>query len=185
MILLWKHGATEQVADFWTISLIHSFGKLISKTLAHRLAPHMQALVQPSQSAFIKGCIVHDNFKTMQSRAHMLHARKRSSVLIKIDIAKAFDTIGWVFLIDLLHHLGFSHHWMKWISILLSTTSTWVLLNGWPGHCICHARGLRQGDPLSPLIFMLVIEALNGLFQLADCQGPFAPLRTPSMHHRL
>jgi hypothetical protein len=143
MILLLEHNETEHVANFWPISLIRSFGKLASKTLARHLSLHIQALVQPNQSAFIKDRIIHDNFKTVQSTTHMLHARKKVSVLIKIDIAKAFDTVGWVFLSDLLHHMGFSHRWMNWISILLSTTSTRVLLNGWSGHRICHARGLH------------------------------------------
>ena len=64
--------------------------------------------------------------------------------------------------------MGFSHRWIDWISLLLSSASTKIILNGMPGRRICHARGLRQGDPLSPLLFVLVMEALNAMFKAAD-----------------
>ena len=93
---------------------------------------------------------------------------KIPSALIKVDIAKAFDTVNWRFLLSLLRHFSFSTRWLDWISLILSSASTKVILNGSPGRRICHARGLRQGDPLSPLLFVLVMEGLNALLQLAD-----------------
>jgi hypothetical protein len=79
----------------------------------------------------------------------LLHARKRPSILLTIDIAKAFDTVDWAFLINLLQHLGFSQHWWNWISNLLTTASTRILVIGSPGQRICHARELRHRDNLS------------------------------------
>jgi hypothetical protein len=61
--------------------------------------------------------------------------------LLKVDIAKAFDSVNWSFLLDLLSHTGFTRHWINWVSILLSTASTKILLNSQPGHRICHAPG--------------------------------------------
>lgn len=75
-----------------------------------------------------------------------LHCKKFASVLLKVDIAKAFDCVVWPFLMEVLQHIGFPHRWTNGISILLSTASTKVLLNGRAGRII-HARGLRQGIP--------------------------------------
>ena len=87
------------------------------------------------------------------------------------DISKEFDSVNWSFLLDILAQMGFSRRWLNWISLILSTASTRIICNGSPGRRICHARGLRQGDLLSPLLFVLVMEALNALFRLADGKG--------------
>jgi hypothetical protein len=93
--------------------------------------------------------------------------------MIKLDIARAFDSVAWPFILDVLAYLGFGRAWRDWLSALLSTSSTRVLMNGTPGDRICHACGLRQGDPLSPMIFVLVMEVLNGLFCKADSWSLF------------
>lgn len=170
MVLLRKKHDAEEIGDFRPISLIHSFAKLFTKVLARRLAPHMCNLVKPNQSAFIRTRVIHENYKAVHLTAKLLHRSKVPSSLLKIDIAKAFDTVNWVFLLGLLQHFGFPRRWVNWISILLSSASTKIILNGSPGRRICHARGLRQGDPLSPLLFVLVMEVLNALLHLADEQ---------------
>jgi hypothetical protein len=94
MILLRKKPEAECVQDFRPINLIHSLSKLITKTLSLRLSPHMGSLVLPNHRAFIKGRALHDNFRTVQLSAKSLHARRKPAVLLKIDIAKAFDTVS-------------------------------------------------------------------------------------------
>uniref|UniRef100_A0A8R7TJZ6 Reverse transcriptase domain-containing protein n=1 Tax=Triticum urartu TaxID=4572 RepID=A0A8R7TJZ6_TRIUA len=84
-------------------------------------------------------------------------------MLLKLDIARAFDSVSWPFLLQLLQHLGFGPRWREWISMLLSTASTRVLINGHPGPPIDHAHGLRQGNPVSPMLFTLVIDVLNSM----------------------
>jgi hypothetical protein len=184
-VLLKKKSEAIEVKDYRLISLIHSFGKLFDKVLSSQLAPHMDALVMPNQSAFIKGRAIHDNFIAVWSMAKLLHARRCSCVLLKIDIAKAFDTVTWAFLLDLPRHIGFSAKWISWVSLLLSTASTKILINGRPSQHICQARGLRQGDPLSPFLFVLTMEALNAMFKEADARGLLSPLRVPAIHHRV
>jgi hypothetical protein len=78
----------------------------------------------------------------VRNMTKLLHVRYHSSVLLKVDIAKAFDTVGWLFHLDLLAHLGCPRHWTDWVSALLSTTSTRINLNGVPSRRICHACGL-------------------------------------------
>jgi len=176
IVLLRKKPEACLVGDFRPISLIHSFIKLFTKVLANRLAPQMNLLVKTNQSAFIRGRVLHDNFKGAQLTAKLLHKKKKASALLKIDISKAFDSIDWRFLLGLLAHMGFSRRWLNWISLLLSSASTKIICNGSPGRRICHARGLRQGDPLSLLLFVLGMEALNALFKLAETRGLFTYL---------
>jgi hypothetical protein len=121
----------------------------------------------------------------VQYTTKLLHARKWLCCLLKVDIANAFDTVSWPFLLELLHHAGFSRQWINWISILLSSASTRILLNTNPGSQICHGRGLRQGDPLSLLLFMLTMEALNALFRHVNCAGLLSPLRSQAIRHRV
>jgi len=97
-----------------------------------------------------------------------IHKKRVPCVLLKIDIAKAFDSVAWNFLLEVLAHLGFGQRWRDWVSNMLPTASTKILLNGRPGRRICHARGLRQGDPLSPMLFVLVMEVLNHLIYWLD-----------------
>jgi hypothetical protein len=100
--------------------------------------------------------------------AKLLHVHKKLSLMLKIDITWAFDSIAWPFLLEIMHHIGFSHTSLDWTSTLLSTVSTWVSINGAQGNRIYHARGFRQGDPLSPMLFVLVMEVLEALIRKAD-----------------
>lgn len=150
MVLLLKNRAPTKLKDYRPISLMHSFSKLFAKCLARRLAPRLKEIVVPNRTAFISGRSIQDNFRTVQLACRFLHQKRCPSVLLKIDIAKAFDSVAWPFLIEVLHHIGFLRRWINWICILLSTASTKVLVNGVTGRRISHARGLRQGDPISP-----------------------------------
>ena len=88
----------SSISDFRPISLIHSFAKLFTKVLARRLTPLMHNLVKHNQSAFIRSRLIHENFRAVQLTAKLLHRSKVPSVLLKLDIAKAFDTVNWCFL---------------------------------------------------------------------------------------
>jgi hypothetical protein len=75
--------------------------------------------------------------------AKLLHARRYPSLLLKIDLVRAFDSVAWPFLLQVLWHITFNMRWCDWISAIPSLTSTRIILNGKPGERICHARGLR------------------------------------------
>ncbi|WVZ90528.1 hypothetical protein U9M48_036821, partial [Paspalum notatum var. saurae] len=177
-----KEGATS-VADYRPISLIHSFAKIISKVLAMRLAPLMNSIVSPNQSAFIKGCNIHESFLAVRSTVRRLNNSRTSALFIKLDISKAFDSVRWDYLLNLLKELGFPTRWCDWVATLLSMATSRVLINGVPCAPIRHGRGLRQGDPLSPLLFVISIDPLQKLLDLAASSGCLGKLRgrTPTL----
>jgi hypothetical protein len=142
-------GATA-MKDFRPISLVHCFAKLVAKTLALRLAPRMPELVHACQSAFIGGRSIQDNFVLVRSSAAALHQRRSPALLLKLDIAKAFDSVSWSFLLSVLRQRGFGPRWIRWITMFPRSASSQVLVNGDARDAFLHGRGLRQGDPLPP-----------------------------------
>jgi hypothetical protein len=105
--LLTKKDATEEVGYFRPISLIHAIAKIISKMLALRLSSFMNDLVSDAQSAFIKKRSIHDNFLYVKNLATRFNKAKTLAVLFKRDIQKAFDSISWEYILDLLRRRGF------------------------------------------------------------------------------
>jgi hypothetical protein len=94
IVLLPKTKDATSLSDYRPISLINSVVKIITKILANRLAPHMNSLVSHAQNAFIKKRCIHDNFIYAQRVIQLLHRKKREALFIKLDISKAFDSIG-------------------------------------------------------------------------------------------
>jgi hypothetical protein len=153
--------------------------------MASRLAARLQQMVSLNQSAFIKGRFIQDNFMLVQQTAIFLHQQKQPRILLKLDISKAFDSVSWPFLLEVLQHLGFRQIWRDIICGLLSSSTTQVLLNGIPGDRISHRSGLRQGDPLSPMLFILVMDVLGYLITQAARDGLLQPLSTRNLQHRI
>jgi mannosylglycoprotein endo-beta-mannosidase len=152
MVLIPKKPDAKCVADYRPISLSHSIGKLLSNCLANRLSSELNRLVSRAQSAFIKKRSIHDNFVYTQNLIRALHRQQQPGIFLKLDLAKAFDSVRWDFLMEVLTRFGFGPRWRSWVSTLLSSSSSSIMLNGARGQWYKHFRGLRQGDPLSPML---------------------------------
>ncbi len=177
IVLIPKKDGAESVSDYRPISLIHSIAKIFAKMLALRLRPHMHELISVNQSAFIKGRSIHDNYLFVRNMIRRYHRLRRAMLLFKLDITKAFDSVRWDYLLALLQRKGFPTRWIDWLGALLSSSTSQVLLNGSPGQRIKHGRGLRQGDPLSPLLFILAIDPLQRILSKATELGAISKLR--------
>jgi hypothetical protein len=147
---------------------VHLIGKVAAKVLSLRSAPKLDDLVSKNQNAFMGDRSLHDNFILVHQSMRLLHQLRAPRVLLKLDLAKAFDTISWAFLFETLQRYGFGSKFLDWLAILMSTASTRVLLNGCLGPPIWHRRGLRQGDPLSPQLFVLAVDMRRLIKHAAD-----------------
>jgi hypothetical protein len=173
VVLLPKKNDAKEVRDFRPISLIHSTAKLISKLLAIRLSGELNSMVSRAQSAFIRS--IQDNFIYTQNLIKTLHRSKQPGIFLKLDIAKAFDSVRWDYLMEVLRQFGFGTRWRGWISSLLRTAFTAILLNSVRGKWFKHYRGLRQGVRYPPMLFILAIEPLQRLLELATADGLLSP----------
>ncbi|MCI11700.1 RNA-directed DNA polymerase (Reverse transcriptase), partial [Trifolium medium] len=143
--------------------------KIISKILADRLAQILPNIISKEQRGFIKGRQIRDCICLTSEAINMLHKKSfGGNLTVKIDIAKAFDTIDWQLLLKVLKAFGFSPVFCSWIHTILNSAKLSISINGkQEGYFDC-ARGVRQGDPLSPL-FCLAEEVLSrGLLKLVE-----------------
>lgn len=99
------------------------------------------------------------------------NSQKKPGVLCKLDIYKAYDHVNWKYLLKMLNLIGFGQKWLNWIKICISTVRFLVLINGIPEGFFQTQRGLRQGDPLSPFLFLITIEGLNNMIKTANLRG--------------
>lgn len=143
MVMISKSAEAKTLSNYRPISLTHSVAKIISKLLANRLAPHLGELISRTQSAFIKRRSIQDNFLFTQNLVKALHRAERATLFLKLDIKKAFDSVRWDYLMEVQQEMGFGVRWRYWVTTLLSTATTSILLNGSRGSWFRHRTGLR------------------------------------------
>jgi hypothetical protein len=161
----------DQISQFRPIALINASFKFLSKVFASRLAPVAHTAIHQAQSAFIKGRCILDGIATLHEILHESNSSKEQFVIFKIDFEKAYDTVSWDILEEVLFKKGFDPLWVSWIMQLVKAGHTAVNINGEPGPFFANARGVRQGDPLSPLLFNFVANALAEMLDGAARAG--------------
>jgi hypothetical protein len=139
IILLPKKCDAMCVGDCRPISLTHSVAKLISKLLANRLSHHLNSIVSRAQSAFIRKRSILDNFLFFtQNLVRDLQRANYPALFIKLNIAKAFDSVRWDYLIEVSEQMGFGVRWRSWVTTLISISTSEVFLNGARGKWFKH-----------------------------------------------
>nr|XP_017228424.1 PREDICTED: uncharacterized protein LOC108203774 [Daucus carota subsp. sativus] len=169
--LIPKCVSPKHVQEYRPISLINSSMKLLSKMLASRLSKVIGNIVSEEQTGFIKGRLITDGILMIGEIINSIKSKQSEGLIFKIDFEKAFDSVDWSFLFHLLEKLNFSYDWIRWIKVILKSSKTSILVNGSPTREFSQERGLRQGDPLSPLLFDLVAQVLSCMIKKAEQLG--------------
>lgn len=190
--LIPKVTGPRTVADYRLIALCNTHYKIIAKILTRRLKPLLPHLISNTQSTFVAGRSISDNVLITHETLHFLRtseAKKRCSMAVKTDMSKAYDRIEWRFVREVLTQLGFDPTWISWIMSCIESVSYSFLINGAPQGAVKPSRGLRQGDPLSPHIFILCTEVLSALCEKGQADGSLPGVRvsrnSPPVNHLL
>jgi hypothetical protein len=145
--------------------------KLFAKVLANRVKKAIPDIVDADQTGFVHERHIAENFVYAADSLRCCYSRGAPTAVLKLDFKKAFDSISWCSLDKILTARGFVAKWRSWVSLILGSGKTAVMLNGVPGRWITCKRGLRQGDPISPYLFIIVADVLQRLIQRASADG--------------
>ena len=184
MVLIPKKPGAVAVDAFRPICLQNCSIKILSKMLTRRLQKEIGNLIDLHQTGFLKGRSISETFVFAAELIQTCNKRRLPTLVLKLDFAKAFDTVIWESLDTILKARGFHDRWCAWMRDILSSSKSAVLVNGCPGPWITCKRGLRQGDPLSPYLFLLVADSLQAMIRSAatvrspvDSDSPCAVLQ--------
>ncbi|KAL6197994.1 hypothetical protein ACLB2K_027786 [Fragaria x ananassa] len=180
IILIPKVDHADSIKQFRPIALTNFVFKIIPKIIAIRLASVASRIISPQQHAFVAGRNISDCILTTSECFNLLNSKCHGGNLaIKVDITKAFDTMSWDFLLHVLQAFGFDPIFVQWVRVLLLSAKLSLLINGRTvGYFSCE-RGVRQGDPLSPLLFCLAEEVLSRGISLLVSSGQLQRISSP------
>jgi hypothetical protein len=160
-----------RINDFRPITLSNTAVKIITKLLGNNLQSQVIPLIHENQYGFIKSRTIQDCLAWAFEYIHQWHKSKQECIILKLDFTKAFDTIEHNAILKVMSQMGFPQNWIRWITVIFETETTSILLNGVPGKPLHQRRGVRQGDPLSPLLFVLGADLLQIIVIKAFQQG--------------
>ncbi|KAK4258521.1 hypothetical protein QN277_004963 [Acacia crassicarpa] len=178
--LIPKRESPELISHFRPISLCTVHYKGVTKIITQRLKGVLNDLISPYQASFIKGRHIQDNLLVGQELLHIMHKNrsKQGLMAIKIDLEKAYDRIRWDFLRLVLLEVGFEESFIDLVMTCVSSVSYNVLWNGSKTEFFTPGRGLRQGDPMSPLLFVLCMDKISHLICDEVESGNWQPIAT-------
>ena len=168
LTLIPKNPNAVNIKEFRPISLVGSVYKLLSKVLANKLRVVLDCLSSETQNSFVGGRQILDSVLIANECLDSRLKCHSPGVVCKLDIEKAYDHVNWDALLYLLNRMGFGLKWREWIKACISIVHFSVLVNRSPPGFFGSFRGLRQGNPLSHLIFLLVMEVLSRILKKTE-----------------
>jgi hypothetical protein len=192
VVLIPKVDAPECVSQYRPISLCNVIYKIIWKMLAFRLKEILPEVSSPMQSAFVPGRLITDNVLVAYESIHAIKNKKigvNGSCSVKLDMHKAYDRVEWIFLENMMRRQGFVERWIGLMMACVSSVRYQVRFNSDETEMFTPTRGLCQGDPLSPYLFLLCAEGLSSLFlyeeEVSGIDGVRVCRNAPSVSHLL
>jgi len=129
--------------------------------VANRLKPLLPTVVSVEQSGHVEGMKILNNIIQAHALVNSLSSKRKDGMIMQLDIDKAYDKPNWIYIKKVLINFGFDHNWVRWVLALVTSSSFSILVNRSPSETFIPSRGLRQGDPLSPFPFILMMEGLG------------------------
>jgi hypothetical protein len=169
--LLPKVKGAEKIQQYRPICLVNCLYKWITKCLTSRLEAVAGRIIHKAQTAFLKGRNIMNGVLPLHEILHETKKQRKTGVVLKLDFEKAYDKVHWGFLLRCLEIRGFSSTWCAWIKKVLENGTLAVKVNNTIGPYFSSHKGVRQGDPLSPILFNLAAEILTRMIYSAQQNG--------------